>query len=334
MTFFTPEERRARTRSLARALTRIENGDSAVQDDVRAAWSSAGNAHRIGITGAPGTGKSTLVTALTRAWRSRGRSVAILSIDPSSPITGGAILGDRIRMRELSGDPDVFIRSMASRGASGGLASAAADATALLDAHGFDVVVIETVGAGQSEVDVVRLADSVVVVDAPGMGDDVQAIKAGILEIADVLVVNKADRPGAERTVAALQAALDLAAPAVGHHGVHGASEAEHEVVLNHGGTGWVVPVLSTTASTGDGVAALADALQRHREWLSMSGAGVARAARRGEIELLVRLREHLLQRALRIIDPEIFASAQRAVVEGRSTPSDAAHSLASRLIP
>jgi LAO/AO transport system kinase len=333
MTFFTPEERRACTRSLARALTRIENGDSVVQDDVRAAWSSAGNAHRIGITGAPGTGKSTLVTALTRAWRSRGRSVAILSIDPSSPITGGAILGDRIRMRELSGDPDVFIRSMASRGASGGLASAAADATALLDAHGFDVVVIETVGAGQSEVDVVRLADSVVVVEAPGMGDDVQAIKAGILEIADVLVVNKADRPGAERTVAALQAALDLAAPAAGHHGVHEAVETAHDVALNHGG-GWVVPVLSTTASTGDGVAALADALQRHREWLSMSGVGVVRATRRCEIELLVRLREHLLQRALRIIDPEIFASAQRAVVEGRSTPSDAAHSLASRLIP
>lgn len=331
----TPDARRSRTRALARVLTRIENGDPAAQEDLRAAWGAVGRAHRIGVTGAPGSGKSTLVAALARAWRSRGYSVAILSIDPSSPLTGGAILGDRIRMRELSGDPEVFIRSMASRGAAGGLAIAAADATALLDAHGFDVVVIETVGAGQSEVDVVRLADSVVVVEAPGMGDDVQAIKAGILEIADVLVVNKADRPGAERTAAALQAALDLAAPSTGHHGPAEISSSHASTSSSTKGRGgWVIPVLPTTATTGEGVDALVEALGQHREWLTASGEASVRAARRAEGELLVRLREQLLQRALRMIDAETYAAAQRAVAQGRSTPTDAARTLALQLIP
>ncbi len=316
-------------RALARALTRIENGEAAGQDAVRAAWARTGRAHRVGVTGAPGSGKSTLVSALARAWRSSGRSVAILSIDPSSPLTGGAILGDRIRMRELSGDPGVFIRSMASRGAAGGLASAAADAVALLDAHGFDLVVVETVGAGQSEVDVVRLADSVVVVEAPGMGDDVQAIKAGILEIADVLVVNKSDRPGAQKTIAALQAALDLAPQSHGHHGVAASSE-EHI----HAPDGWSTPVLATAATTGAGVSALIDALKLHHEWLQQSGEAELRRTRRAGHEVLARLREQLMQRALQVVSAEIIAELQASVASGRCTPVDAAHALVKRLIP
>ncbi len=318
----------AERRALARALTRIENGDLSVQDELRAAWSATGAAHRIGVTGAPGSGKSTLVSALARAWRLRGHSVAILSIDPSSPITGGAILGDRIRMRELSGDPGVFIRSMASRGSVGGLSAAAADAAALLDAHGFDFVVIETVGAGQSEVEIARLADTVVVVEAPGMGDDVQAIKAGILEIADVLVVNKADRPGARKTVAALQAALDLVPQTSGHHGVAGT--ALSDAALD---AGWVVSVLQTTATAAEGVDALVDMLALHREWLHVSGVGDARRRRRYSQELRVRLREQLLLRALQILGGDGYDAALREVAAGRRTPLDAARELAAQLI-
>lgn len=319
----------AERRALARALTRIENGDAAVQEILRTAWSSTGRAHRIGVTGAPGSGKSTLVSALARSWRTDGRSVAILSIDPSSPITGGAILGDRIRMRELSGDPGVFIRSMASRGSAGGLAAAASDAVALLDAHGFDIVVVETVGAGQAEVDVVRLSDSIVVVEAPGMGDDIQAIKAGILEIADVLVVNKADRPGAQKTVAALQAALDLAPQSHGHHGVSVSAEEAFTVP-----DGWVVPVLPIAAALGDGVPALVHALQRHHDWLQSSGEGAVRRVRRCGDDLLARLREHLLQRAMQVIGAESYAEMQRMIAAGERTPVDAARELVGRLIP
>ena len=314
-------------RRLARALTRIENGDPSVQEELRAAWSSNGAAHRIGVTGAPGSGKSTLVAALARAWRSRGRTVAILSVDPSSPITGGAILGDRIRMREHSGDSGVFIRSMASRGAVGGLAAAAADAAALLDAYGFDFVVIETVGAGQSEVEIARLADTVVVVEAPGMGDDVQAIKAGILEIADVLVVNKADRPDARRTVAALQAALDLAPQSSGHHSVDAAVDEAAS------GSGWSTPVLQTTATEAGGIDALVDALARHREWLRSSGMGDERRRLRCSQELRVRLRDQLLLRALQILGGDGYDAALREVAAGRRTPLDAAHELALNLI-
>lgn len=322
----------AERRALARALTRIENGDDSVQDVLRAAWSSTGRAHRIGVTGAPGSGKSTLVSALARSWRADGRSVAILSIDPSSPITGGAILGDRIRMRELSGDAGVFIRSMASRGSAGGLAAAASDAVALLDAHGFDIVVVETVGAGQAEVDVVRLADSIVVVEAPGMGDDIQAIKAGILEIADVLVVNKADRPGAQKTVAALQAALDLAPQSHGHHGIVVSSDEAHQVSTEP--DGWVIPVLPTAAALGDGVPALVDALHRHQGWLQSSGEGAARRERRCGDDLTARLRDHLLQRAMQVIGDESYSEMQRTVAAGERTPVDAARELVGRLIP
>ncbi len=218
--------------SLARLLTQIENDTPEGQAALGALFPHTGGAHLIGVTGAPGTGKSSLVNQLARYFRSPGagqepRRVGIVAVDPSSPFTGGAILGDRVRMRDLAGDPGVFIRSMASRGSLGGLARATAGVVQALDAAGFELILIETVGAGQAEVDIARLAHTTLVVEAPGMGDEIQAIKAGILEIADILVVNKADRPGVENTERALRAMLQLAHP-VAHR------------VLHHGQMEWV----------------------------------------------------------------------------------------------
>ncbi len=200
-------------RALARGLSWIEAGRDAAEALTDQLYSCSGRAHVIGITGAAGSGKSTLTSALTRAIRARGLTAGILAVDPSSPFSGGSILGDRIRMTEISGDPAVFIRSMATRGALGGLCAAARDAVDLMDAAGKDVVIVETVGVGQDEVDIMRLAHTIVVVSVPGLGDDIQAMKAGIVEIADVHVVNKADREGADRTVAELRGRLAAACP-------------------------------------------------------------------------------------------------------------------------
>ena len=197
-------------RAMARLITRIENDAAGARAELAQLYAHTGRAHIVGVTGAPGVGKSTLVNELAKAYRADSRRVGVLAVDPTSPFSGGAVLGDRIRMRDLSGDPGVFIRSMATRGSLGGLARATASAIRVLDAAGFDVVVVETVGAGQSEVEIAQTAHTVVVVEAAGMGDDVQAIKAGLLEIADVFAVNKADRPGADHTIAALEMLLDL----------------------------------------------------------------------------------------------------------------------------
>ena len=197
-------------RALSRLLTAIESRTPAAEAALRALYPAAGSAHVVGITGPPGGGKSTLVSALVAAARAAGRPVAVLAIDPSSPITGGAILGDRIRMNDYAGDGDVFIRSMASRGHLGGLAGTTAESAAVLDACGFGLVFVETVGTGQSEVEVASIADTTVVVQAPEMGDEIQALKAGLLEVADLVVVNKADRPGADRAAAQLRAMLQL----------------------------------------------------------------------------------------------------------------------------
>ncbi|MFL5892309.1 MAG: methylmalonyl Co-A mutase-associated GTPase MeaB, partial [Solirubrobacterales bacterium] len=210
-------------RSLARLLTAVESRGAVAEAALRRLYPLAGKAHIVGITGPPGAGKSTLVAALIARLREAGRSVAVIAVDPSSPITGGALLGDRVRMQAYAGDTDVFIRSMAARGHAGGLASTSTAAAAVLDACGFDLVLLETVGTGQSEVEVAATADTTVVLEAPEMGDEVQAIKAGLLEVADIVVVNKGDRPGAQRTAAQLRAML-VAAPRVGgsdrgHHG-------------------------------------------------------------------------------------------------------------------
>ncbi len=256
-------------RALARLLTAVEDDREGVQAALADLFSHTGRAHVIGVTGAPGTGKSTLVAALAGTYRQRGQTVGVLAVDPTSPFSGGAVLGDRIRMDKLSGDDGVFIRSMATRGSLGGLARSTRYAIWVLDAAGFDVILVETVGAGQSEVDIASTAQTTVVIEAPGLGDGVQAIKAGILEIADVLVVNKADRPGATNTVRTLRAMLELGHPTktafAGHHGAAANAQLPTEDAPN---IMWIPPVLETVATEQQGIDALADAINQHRAHL------------------------------------------------------------------
>ena len=238
-------------RALARGLTWAESGGKRAEALSARLYPHTGRAQIVGVTGAPGSGKSTLVRGLALVARARGRTVGVVAVDPSSPFSGGAILGDRIRMNDLALDPGVFIRSMATRGALGGLCRAAADAVDLMDAAGRSLVLVETVGVGQDEVEVMRLAHTVLVVSVPGLGDDVQALKAGVLEIADVHVVNKADRDGADRTVAELRAMLTL---------LPAAEEA------------WMPPVLPAAAARDEGIEPIADALDGHMAYLKTSG--------------------------------------------------------------
>ncbi|HEY8439002.1 MAG TPA: methylmalonyl Co-A mutase-associated GTPase MeaB [Candidatus Limnocylindrales bacterium] len=261
-------------RALARVLTAVENRTPLAEPALRILYPKAGRAHVVGITGPPGAGKSTLVAALIGELRRAGRSVAVVAVDPSSPITGGALLGDRVRMQAYADDGDVFIRSMAARGHAGGLASTTSAATAVLDAVGFDVVFVETVGTGQSEVEVAAAADTTVVLEAPEMGDEVQAIKAGLLEVADLVVVNKGDKPGAQRTAAQLRAML-VAAGGTGAGGTGvGASSAPDRPRPKR------PEVMVTTAATGAGVPELIEALDRHRSTVDSAAAAPARLAR------------------------------------------------------
>lgn len=239
-------------RAIARLISRAEAGEAECRPALSRLYRHGGRAHVVGVTGVPGAGKSSLMTELVRHLRGSGRSVAVVAIDPTSPFSGGAILGDRIRMNELASDAGVYIRSMATRGSLGGLARATLDAVDVLDAAGFDVVLIETVGVGQDEVDVVRAAHTTVVVNAPGLGDDIQAIKAGVLEIADIHVVSKADRPDANRTVSELKSMLMMS--------------------LQPGAEHWRVPVVPTSVEEGIGFEELAAAIDRHREHLEQGG--------------------------------------------------------------
>ncbi len=274
-------------RALARLLTAVENRTPLAESAMRVLYPLAGKAHIVGITGAPGAGKSTLVAALIAEARAAGRVVGVVAVDPSSPITGGALLGDRVRMQAYAADPDVFIRSMASRGHAGGLASTSAAAAAVMDACGFDLVLLETVGTGQSEVEVAAAADTTVVLEAPEMGDEVQAIKAGLLEVADIVVVNKGDRPGAQRTASQLRAML-VAVARVGtadkaHHGDDGGASTAH-VGAPAERAARPRPkqpeVLITTATTGQGIPELLVALDRHRSVGRSDPGAVARLAR------------------------------------------------------
>ena len=257
-------------RALARMVTLIENEAPPARRYLAELHQHAGRAHIVGVTGAPGAGKSTVVTLLVRELRHRERKVGVIAVDPTSPFTGGALLGDRIRMMELAGDPNVFIRSMASRGSLGGLAASTRDVVRALDAAGYDPIIIETVGTGQAEVEVMRTAQTVLVVCAPGMGDEVQAIKAGILEIADVFVVSKADKPGAQQTAAELSMMLSLDP--------------------HRRKAGWHIPVLRTAAIKDQGLTQLADAIQQHRQYLIESGMLAQRAQRqvRSEVQALI----------------------------------------------
>ena len=259
-------------RSLARLLTAVENHTAVAEHALRRLYPLAGGAHLVGITGPPGAGKSTLVAALIAELRKAGRSVAVVAVDPSSPITGGALLGDRVRMQSYASDDGVFIRSMAARGHAGGLAATSTAAATVFDASGFDIVLLETVGTGQSEVEVAAAADTTVVLEAPEMGDEIQAIKAGLLEVADLVVVNKGDRPGAQRTAAQLRAML--------------VPSASHEAADPSRPSPKRPEVLVTTAATGDGVPELLAALDRHR---AHGVDGATRATRRNRAGAQVR---------------------------------------------
>jgi LAO/AO transport system kinase len=272
---------------------------------------TSGTAHVIGLTGSPGVGKSTTTSALVGALRARGKRVGVIAVDPSSPFSGGALLGDRIRMQEHATDPGVFIRSMASRGHLGGLSATTPQALRVLEAAGCDVILIETVGVGQSEVEVAAAADTTIVLLAPGMGDGIQAAKAGILEIADVLCVNKADRDGADTTM----------------------RELRHMIALGErSSSAWEVPVVKSVASTGVGIPELLDLLDKHFAWLAETGELKARRERRAAEEISA-LAIAALKRRLASQEPELLANLAKAVVEGQLDPHAAAAQWVERLL-
>jgi LAO/AO transport system kinase len=266
-------------RAVARAISKVEDGAADAAELMRAVFPHTGKGLVVGITGSPGAGKSSLVDKLAALYRGRGERVGIVAVDPSSPFSGGAILGDRIRMQALGLDPGVFIRSMATRGNLGGLARATVDAVAILDAAGFEKVIVETVGVGQDEVEIVKTADVSVVVLVPGMGDDIQAIKAGIMEIGDVFVINKADRDGVLRTEKELEALLSLA----------------------HRPDMWMPPIVKTVATENRGLEELASAVESYREFQRTASGATGRRGAVARWRILELLRERLLARALEV---------------------------------
>lgn len=285
-------------RALARAITAVENRSEGSGELLKALFPHTGRAQVIGLTGAPGAGKSTLVDQLAREYRQQQKSVGIVAVDPTSPYTGGAILGDRIRMGGHYADPGIYIRSMATRGSLGGLARTTADVTSVLDASGREVVLIETVGVGQDEVDIVRLADVTVVILVPGMGDDVQTIKAGIMEIADVFVINKSDRDGAERVEREIRAMQSL-------------SVRKDE---------WVPPIVKTVASEGKGIADLGSAIASYQEFLGKSDVGRRKRIENWRERLIEMLRDTLLERVMREQNGRIESYAAE-IAEHRRDP-------------
>ena len=309
--------------ALARLLTQVENDTAEGRAALDALFPHTGKAHLIGVTGAPGTGKSSLVNQLALHFRKEGKRVAIAAVDPSSPFTGGAVLGDRVRMKDLSGDHGVFIRSMASRGSIGGLAQATASIVQVFDAAGYEIIMIETVGAGQSEVDIAKLAHTTLVVEAPGLGDDIQAIKAGILEIADIIVVNKADRPGVENTEKALKSMLDLAHPTqrvFAHHGQYMNAVLPVETEINI----WIPPLQRTIATDGEGINELARYIVKHGEYLHLSGDWAVRERARLESELDAALRSALMNQFREHVSEDQFDKVMDQVFERSLSPSEA----------
>ena len=297
------------TRSLARAITIVENRAPGWSELLKALFPHSGRARVIGLTGAPGAGKSTLVDQLARFYRRENQTVGIVAVDPTSPYTGGAILGDRIRMQEHFADPGIYIRSMATRGSLGGLARATADVATVLDAAGRDLVLIETVGVGQDEVDIVRLADITVVILVPGMGDDVQTIKAGIMEIADIFVINKSDRDGAERVEREIRALQTLA--------------------LRH--DAWTPPIVKTVASDGQGIPELAAATASFAEYLKKEGLAQKRSVENWQERLVVMLRDTLLEKARLQLGDGTLAKFAEEVAEHKRDPYTLIEEIAER---
>jgi LAO/AO transport system kinase len=284
-------------RALARVITKIEDRRSGYRDLVSQLHRHTGNADVIGVTGSPGSGKSTLVDKMAATYRDRGLTVGVIAIDPSSPFTGGAVLGDRIRMGSNIGDMDVFFRSMSARGSLGGLSTATTDAVKALDAFGKDKVIIETVGAGQNEIDIVKTADTVMVLVPPGSGDDVQMLKAGILEIGDVFVVNKADLEGANRTVQELREMLEYSDGGIpqsgGHHGA-GTMDETDGLQLESEAEGWDPEIVETVAQRGEGVDELLDVLAGHAAYLDESGEREQQSRTRYAEEIRTLVREDI----------------------------------------
>jgi LAO/AO transport system kinase len=312
--------------SLSRLLTQVENDSSESRAALTELFPHTGRAHLIGVTGAPGTGKSSLVNQLALHYRrAENKRVAIVAVDPSSPFTGGAVLGDRVRMRDLAGDPGVFIRSMATRGSLGGLAQSTANVVQVFDAAGFDVIIIETVGAGQSEVDIARLAHTTLVVEAPGLGDDIQAIKAGILEIADILVINKADHPGVEMTEKALKSMLELAHPTeriFQHHGI--AMQAAAPKHNSSSAQLWIPLIQRTVATEGKGIMELAESIAKHVAHLTQSGDWAVRERARLEVELDALILEELVSRFRQDVPQKQYEGVLEKVIQRELSPGEA----------
>ena len=292
-------------RGIARGISLVENGTDEGPALVRDLFARSGRAFLVGVTGAPGAGKSTLVDGLVTRWRQAGKSVGVIAVDPTSPFSGGAMLGDRVRMQAHAQDTGVFIRSMATRGHLGGLARATADAALVLDAAGKDFVAIETVGVGQDEVEIARTADVAIVVLVPGMGDDVQALKAGVMEIADIFVVNKADREGADRTMAEVESLLSL------HTYKHGE---------------WRPPIVRTQATTGEGLDALVETISRFREQ-----AHEVDSRRRGRAE--AQLRSIVAAKLLQQVESRVSAMAMKALIDRIAARSIDPYSAAGELL-
>ena len=314
MTDFTAlaeDIRAGKYRALARAISLVERDEPEIDKLLAEIYPSTGKARIIGITGSPGAGKSTLVAAMARHYRAAGKRVGIIAVDPTSPFTGGAILGDRIRMADLYTDRGVFIRSMATRGFLGGLAKATNDVVDILDASGFEVVLVETVGVGQDEVEVVRTVQTNLVILVPGMGDDIQAIKAGIMEIGDIFVVNKADRPGADKTVTEINMMMSL--------------------VEEHGE--WVPPIVKTVASKSEGITELDQAIEKHYSYLEASGELVRRNRERIRIRVETHLKEKFMDRLIgTTIQRSDYDALLDDVLNKSNNPHDAAEGVLRRV--
>lgn len=320
--------------ALARLLSRVENATPEGLAALDALFPHTGKAHLLGVTGAPGTGKSSLVNQLALHYRKQDKKIAIVAVDPSSPFTGGAVLGDRVRMRDLSGDSGVFIRSMASRGSLGGLAQATAGVVQVFDAAGFDVIIIETVGAGQSEVDIARLAHTTLVVEAPGLGDDIQAIKAGILEIADILVINKADNPAVDSTERALKTMLELAHPVkrvFQHHG-QAFEVPAHENGHENGRLLWIPLIRRTVATEAKGLPELLESIAAHVAYLRESGDWARREEARLEVEFDLLLREKLVEHFRQQVSSEVVSGFFAETLSRRVSPREAIGQLIQRM--